>query len=87
MVILVALSLACHDIMQQPDKIWRYRLLFLLIVLQAKHAIANTVFTPSINPTRGVIIQPHLFACTLVTGTETGTATLQRRVARSSPAG
>ena len=60
MVILVALSLACHDIMQQPDKIWRYRFLFLLIVLQAKRAIANTVFTPSINPTRGVTIQPHM---------------------------
>ena len=59
MIVLVALSLACHDIMQQPGKIWRYRFLFLLIVLQAKRAIANTVFTPSINPTRGVIIQPH----------------------------
>ena len=58
MVILVALSLACHQIMQQPDKIWRCRFLFLLIVLQAERAIANTVFTPSINPTRGVIIQP-----------------------------
>ena len=68
MVILVALSLACHDIMQQPDKIWRYRFLFLLIVLQAKRAIANTVFTPSINPTRGVIIQPHMALGGLVLG-------------------
>ena len=30
------------------------------IVLQAERAIANTVFTPSINPTRGVIIQPQV---------------------------
>ena len=60
MVILVALSLVYHDIMQQPDKIWRVRFLFLLIGLQAERVIANTVFTPSINPTRGVIIQPHM---------------------------
>ena len=60
MVILVALSLVCHDIMQQPDKIWRVRFLFLLIGLQAERVIVNTVFTPSINPTRGVIIQPHM---------------------------
>ena len=60
MVILAALSLACHDILQQPDKIWRYHFLFLLIVLQAERAIAHTVFTPSINPTREVIIQPQV---------------------------
>ena len=60
MVTLVALSPACHVIMQQPDKMWRYLFLFLLIVLQAERAITNTVFTPSINPTRGVIIQPRV---------------------------
>ena len=62
MVTLVALSPACHDIMQQSDKMWRCGVLFLLIVLQAGRAMANTVFTPSINPTRGVIIQPQLIS-------------------------